>query len=113
VLLGGPAYVSELMNVLLGLGPGQIPGPGEEVHTHPPPLLRVLVLCSFLETLEQLRPGNKGAPDSDAYYRQQAAAYRQGWLGLFCPGEVKPFQDYLAEGEKLLGLLLDAPLAGL
>jgi len=110
VLLGGPAFVRELMDVLLGMSPGDPNDPARS--PHPPPYLRILLLCAFLEELESKRPQAGFATDAQlsAHYGNLAAQYAGGWRSAYAGVDPAPFAPYLDEAGLVLGLLVDTPL---
>jgi hypothetical protein len=111
VLLGGPAFVRELMDVLLGMSPGRLIDPARS--PHPPPYLRILLLCEFLKGLETKRPadGFPTDPQVAASYADLAEQYAGAWRASYAAAvDPAPFQPYLDEAGLVLGLLMDTPL---
>ena len=113
VLLAGPPFVRELMDVLFGVDPGH-PERGDA--PHPPPFLRIPMACTFLRTLEADRPrlaGRLADDQADRIYGDLAERYTEMWQALHAQVDVAPFQPYLAEMDQMLTLLMDTPLMGI
>lgn len=107
LLLAGPPFARELMDVLVGLGPGD---PEKGRSPHPPPYLRIPLACTFLATMEEKGAGPARDQALDQRYRELAARHEEAWSALHSEADAAAFQPYLDERDRVLALLMDTKL---
>jgi hypothetical protein len=110
VLLAGPPFVRECMDLYMALEPGD---PKKGGGAHPPPYLRIPLLCAFLRTLERQRPlGKDDRRDEgvDKEYQEFADHCEATWQALHASVAAAPFRPFRKEFAAVLTLLMDTPL---